>query len=110
MPIRLAHVVVILAALGSAAVAGGPSKEACIDAHSKGQDARDAGKLSLARKLFLTCAQSTCPELIQGDCAKFTDDLEREQPTVSFVARDGQNADLPDTAVYVDGVLVATRL
>jgi hypothetical protein len=29
---------------------------------------------------------------------------------VSFVARDASNVDLPDTAVYVDGVLVATRL
>ena len=86
------------------------SKEACIDAHSKGQDARDQGKVSLARKLFLTCAQSACPALVQGDCARFADDLTRMQPTLSFTARDGNGSDLPDTTVYVDDVLTATRL
>ncbi len=86
------------------------SKEVCIDSHSKGQDARDQGKVSLARKLFLTCAQSACPALVQGDCARFADDLTRMQPTLSFAARDGNGSDLPDTTVYVDDVLTATRL
>jgi hypothetical protein len=86
------------------------NKEQCIDAHSRGQDAREQGKLSLARKLFVSCAQSSCPALVQGDCARFTDDLTRQQSSLSFVARDAQGADLPDTAVYVDGYLVVTRL
>lgn len=92
------------------AFAEGPSKEVCLDSHSRGQDARDAGKLSLARKLFLACAQSACPSLVQGDCARYTDDLARMQPTVSFLARDGSGADLPDTTIYVDDMLLATRL
>jgi len=86
------------------------SKEQCVDAHSRGQDARDAGKLSLARKLFLTCAQTACPGLIQGDCARFADDLGRQQSSLTFVARDAQGTDLPDTAVYVDDSLIVTRL
>jgi hypothetical protein len=86
------------------------SKEACIDSHGRGQDAKDQGKISLARKLFLTCAQPSCPALVQGDCARFADDLTRMQPTLSFVARDGAGTDLPDTTVYIDDVLVATRL
>jgi len=86
------------------------SKEQCIDAHGRGQDAREQGKLSLARKLFLTCAQSSCPALVQRDCARFTDDLMRQQSSLSFVARDAQGSDLPDTAVYVDDALVVTRL
>jgi len=86
------------------------SKEQCVDAHSRGQDAKDAGKLSLAHKLFLTCAQPACPALIQGDCARFADDLNRQQSSLTFVARDGQGADLPDTAVYVDDSLIVTRL
>jgi hypothetical protein len=88
----------------------GISKEACLDAHSRGQDAKDQGKISLARKLFLTCAQTMCPALVQGDCARFADDLSRIQPSLSFVARDGDGADLPDTTVYVDDMLVVTRL
>ena len=94
----------------SSAMAGGPTKEECIDAHAKGQDARDGGHLTLAHNLFTTCAQSTCPSLIQGDCARFTDELSHLQPTVAFSARDGSGADMPDTTVFVDGVLVATHL
>jgi len=86
------------------------SKEQCVDAHSRGQDAKDQGKISLARRLFLTCAQSACPPLIQGDCARFADDLGRQQSSLTFVARDAQGTDLPDTAVYVDDALVVTRL
>src|SRR5262249_25891756 len=76
---------------------------------SRGQDAKDQGKLTLARKLFLTCAQSSCPQLVSSDCARFADDLGRLQPTVIFAARDGSGADLPDTTVYIDDALVATR-
>ncbi len=96
--------------LATTASANPLSKEACVDAHSKGQDARDAGKLSLARKLFLTCAQSACPSLVQNDCARFADDLNGQQPTISFIARDANGADLPDTTVYVDDELIVTRL
>ncbi|HTL37312.1 MAG TPA: hypothetical protein VL326_29465 [Kofleriaceae bacterium] len=86
------------------------SKEACVDAHSRGQDAREQGKISLARKLFLTCAQNGCPAAVQGDCARFADDLTTLQPTIVFVARDGDGNDLPETTVYVDGALIVTTL
>lgn len=105
----LVTLVTLIPLVGSSAFAD-PSKEECVDAHARGQDARDQNKLSLARKLFLTCAQAACPALVQGDCARFTDDLSRQQPTATFAARDGSGADLPDTTVYIDGVLVATRL
>ena len=101
----------LLAATGTApAMAEEVSKDSCIEAHSRGQDAKDQGKISLARKLFLSCAQSACPALVQGDCARFADELTRTQPTLNFTARDGSGADLPDTSVYVDGVLTVTRL
>jgi hypothetical protein len=86
------------------------SKEQCIEAHGKGQDAKDQGKLTVARKLFLSCAQPACPALIQGDCARFADDLTRQQSSLTFLARDAQGSDLPDNAVYIDDALVATRL
>ncbi len=103
-------VLILVTAIGAPAFADDLSKEACVDAHSRGQDARELGKISLARKLFLSCAQSTCPALVQGDCARFADDLTRMQPTLSFVSRDGGGADLPDTTIYIDGVLTVTRL
>jgi hypothetical protein len=90
--------------------AGELSKDECVDAHGRGQDAKEQGKLTLARKLFLSCAQAGCPALVVNDCARFADDLGRQQPSVSLAARDASGADLPDTTVYIDDVLVATRL
>jgi hypothetical protein len=94
----------------SAAEAAGPTKDECLDAHGKGQDAREAGQLAQAGKLFLRCADAACPDLVRNDCARFADEIDRLQPTVTFAARDGAQRDLPDTAVYVDGALVAAHL
>jgi hypothetical protein len=102
--------IALVATGATTAIADDASKEACIDAHSRGQDAKDQGKISLARKLFLSCAQSACPSIVQGDCARFADELTRTQPTLSFVARDASGHYLPDTTVYIDGVLTVTRL
>jgi hypothetical protein len=86
------------------------SKEECVEVHSRGQDLREKGQLTRARQLFLACAQSACPDLVQADCARFGDDLDHLVPSVAFAARDAKGLDLPDTNVYVDDVLVATRL
>lgn len=102
--------VIAILAFSAIAQAGELSKEECVDAHGRGQDAKEQGKLTLARKLFLTCAQSSCPQLVSNDCARFADDLGRMQPSVSLSARDGSGNDLPDTSVYIDDALIATRL
>ena len=107
--LRIWFVLIAVLALTTPA-AGEVSKEACLTAHSRGQDAHEQSKLSLARKLFLTCAQAGCPALVRDDCARAVDDLARMLPTLSFAARDRSGADLPDTAVYVDELLTATRL
>jgi hypothetical protein len=86
------------------------AKDECIDAHGRGQDLREKGQLVRARQLFLTCAQPTCPGLVQSDCARFSEEIGRLVPTVSFAARDAAQADIPITSVYVDEVLFASRL
>jgi hypothetical protein len=106
----MTRLLIILAMLVPAIAVAEPSKEECVDAHSRGQDAKEQGKLTLARKLFLSCAQSACPQLVSNDCARFADDLGRQQPSVSLAARDASGNDLPDTSVYIDDMLVATRL
>lgn len=103
-------VVALVIAASPIARADEVSKEVCIDSHSRGQDAREQNKLTLAKKLFLTCAQPSCPALVQGDCARFADDLTRMLPSVNFAARDGRGVDLPDTSVFVDDILVKSRL
>ena len=98
---RLALGCALFLSFGSLARAQSASKDACLESHSRGQDAREQGRVSLARKLFMTCAQSGCPSLVQNDCARFADELERVQPSLTFSARDADGHDLPDTAVYV---------
>ncbi len=109
---RLAPALVALVALVAPPRAGAAplSKDECVDAHSRGQDARDRGQLTQARQLFLSCAQAACPALVQADCAHLGDEAGRLVPSLSFAARDARQNDLPDAAVYVDGTLVATRL
>jgi hypothetical protein len=107
-PASIVSLAVVLLLAGRAGAA--PTKEECVDAHGKAQDAREAGQLAEARRLFLACAQPACPELVNRDCARFADEIERLQPTVTFTARDGAQNDLPDTEVYVDGARVASRL
>jgi hypothetical protein len=86
------------------------TKDECLEAHGRGQDLKDKGHLTRAKQVFLTCAQSSCPALVQADCARFGEELAQLVPTVTFGARDARAADLPITTVYVDDVLVATRL
>jgi hypothetical protein len=85
-------------------------KDDCVEAHGRGQDLREKGQLTRARQVFMSCAQSSCPGLVQADCARFGEELDRLVPTVSFSARDAKATDLPDTSVFVDDALVATRL
>ena len=107
--LAVAAAVAILVSLPPS-VSSATAKDECVDAHGRGQDARGKGQLTRARQLFLACAQSSCPNLIQGDCARFGEDIERLLPTVSFVARDSRSVDLPNTSVYVDDVLLTSRL
>jgi hypothetical protein len=104
-------------ATASVVVVGGPalagpkdSKDECLEAHGRGQDLREKGQLSRARQAFMSCAQSVCPSVVQADCARMSEELAQLVPTVTFIARDVSAVDLPATSVYVDDVLLATRL
>jgi hypothetical protein len=100
----------LLAAVLVPATGNATPREECVDSHGRAQDLRDRGQLARARQMFLTCAQSSCPSLVQQDCAKYSEELAQLVPTVTFGARDSNAADLPTTSVYVDDALVATRL
>lgn len=100
----------VLASADGECRAAGPTKEECVDAHGRGQEQKERGQLVRAKQTFLTCAQSACPALVQSDCARFGEELAQLVPTVTFGARDARAGDLPLTTVYVDDVLVASRL
>ncbi|AKV02510.1 hypothetical protein AKJ09_09173 [Labilithrix luteola] len=110
---RRVHVLSLVAAsffVAGVADAAPPTKEECVDAHGRAQDMREKSQLARARATFLVCANPACPSLVQADCAHYADELERLVPTVTFNARDGAGADLPNTQVFVDDTQVASRL
>jgi hypothetical protein len=107
VPVLVAGAVAFLV---SAAAAAPPTKEECLEAHGKGQDLRDQRQLARARAIFQVCASNACPALVQADCARFSDELSRVVPSLSFASRDERQGDLPNTAVYVDEMLIASQL
>jgi hypothetical protein len=94
----------------SVAYAAPPTKEECVESHSRGQDLRERNQLADASRLFLLCAQQSCPAIVQSDCARLAEELGRAVPSLSFSAHDASGADVPDTSVFVDGLLVASQL
>jgi hypothetical protein len=109
MPAALALTAALALGLVATTSEAAPREE-CMDAHGRAQDLRDRGQLARARQTFLTCAQSSCPSLVQQDCARYSEELAQMVPTVTFGARDANAADLPVTTVYVDDVLITSRL
>ncbi|MGC4079494.1 MAG: hypothetical protein QM702_21130 [Rubrivivax sp.] len=107
---EIVSLVVATCAFFSPATSMAASKEECMDSHGRGQDMRDRGQLVRARQMFVACAQSSCPALVQGDCARLGEELSHLVPTVTFGARDAAAGDLPNTTVYVDDVLMTSRL
>jgi hypothetical protein len=102
----LSAVAFLLAAAAQAEM----TKEQCIDANAKGQDLLHDGKLTAARVELQSCASSTCPAIIQSDCAKRLDDLERRQPAIVFDAKDASGNDLSAVRVTMDGAPLLEKL
>ncbi len=86
------------------------TKVQCIDANTKGQDLRRDGRFSAAREQLRICATPSCPAILSDDCAKRLDELDREQPTIIFDAKDGSGRDLSLVNVTVDGAPLAEKL
>jgi hypothetical protein len=80
-----------------------PTKEQCIDANTRGQDLRRAGKLSAAREQLRTCAVPACPALLRDDCTRRLDEIDKVQPTVVFMVKDAAGKDVSAVKVTMDG-------
>ncbi|HZO16116.1 MAG TPA: hypothetical protein VFB62_22735, partial [Polyangiaceae bacterium] len=47
----------------------------CLAEYESGQRTRLAGDLLAARRSFIICAQATCPEIVNTDCAQWIREL-----------------------------------
>lgn len=85
-------------------------KQACVNAHEKAQQQRNAGKLVEARQELLICGGIECPELIKQDCTQWTTEVMQTLPTVIPAAKDPAGKDLVDVKLSVDGKVVVELL
>src|SRR5687767_8902063 len=80
-----------------------PDRKACIAAADDGQKYRDEGKLAAAREMFIACSSKGCPAVISKQCAQWLAEVEKDQATVAFRAKDEQGKEIVDVKVLVDG-------
>jgi hypothetical protein len=74
-----------------AARADGPSKEQCVNAYQGAQVDLKASALGSAREKIAICLASSCPHVLQTDCADWLKTIDARQPSVvlSFQGKDG---------------------
>ncbi len=106
---RLAPFFVALLAHASAAAAP-MSKEQCIDANVRAQDARRDLHFAEAAEALRACLDPSCPSTLRDDCAERLDELQKAMPTIVFTAKDGDGRDLSDVAVTIDGKPLLAKL
>jgi hypothetical protein len=107
---RAATFVACLGCLLSAGIARADEKGACIAAHERGQEVRLANHWVEAQRLFLACAQPSCPGLVVQDCTRWEGELTQHIPSLVVAARRADGADVDDVALFVDGVPFGARL
>lgn len=102
--------IAVLASFASVPALADVTKEQCVDANTKAQDLRRVGKLSAARELLRTCANSACPAMVRDDCTKRLDELEKAQPSIIFRLKDSSGRDVSVVRVMVDGRPLTEKL
>jgi hypothetical protein len=87
-----------------------PSKDECVDADTQAQVARRAGKFRDARAQLDICVSQSCPASVRADCTERLDEVLRNAPTLVFDVKDASGADIPSTAITLDGKPLVARL
>jgi hypothetical protein len=85
-------------------------KQTCLEAHTEAQRARRQAHLLAAKAQLLLCSQDRCPRPVAEDCTRWLSEVESEQPTVVFAARDESGRDVAEVLVFVDGAILLERL
>jgi hypothetical protein len=102
--------VVCLLLSPSAALAAGPTKEACVAANEAAQDLRQAGKLREARQKLLVCVSDACPGPVREDCVQRLNDVNTAMPTIVFEVKDPNGNDVSAARVSMDGQALVDRV
>jgi hypothetical protein len=85
-------------------------KNRCADAYEATQRERAVGHLLVARTAGIFCAQSSCPDVLREDCAKWAAELGASIPSLVVEARGPSGELLSDVRVQADGALFSEHL
>jgi hypothetical protein len=101
---------VALFVLSLSSIAAAQDKKACLAAVDEGQNLRDQGKLQEARAQFQICTSRSCPAAVTKQCSDWFNEVEKDQPSVLFRAKDAAGKEIVDVKVLVDGERVADSI
>src|SRR5690606_34517065 len=73
-------VAILVAPAAEAAV----TKQACVDAATRGQIQRDDGKLTDAVEAFTVCTDAACPSAVRQSCVDWLADVRSKFPQVTL--------------------------
>jgi len=107
---RAALVAASLACLTAPSVVQADEKASCMAAHERGQEVRLANHWVEARRLFLVCAQASCPALVVQDCTRWELELGPHIPSVVVSAKRADGSDVDDVSLAIDGTTVGRPL
>ncbi len=81
-----------------------PSKGECVEADTRAQTFRSAGKLRDARAQLEICMSQACPAPVRQDCTERLDEVMRVSPNVILDVKDRAGSDLAQATVAMDGL------
>jgi hypothetical protein len=93
----------------SRAAASELTKFECVDIHTKAQDLQREEKFLAARAALVSCASSSCPQVIAADCVALERELDALIPTVVFEGEDQAGNVVAIDTLTVDGQPTALR-
>jgi hypothetical protein len=99
---RVAAAAVIFG-FGTNADADEGTKRLCVAANERAQSLAEANMLSAALVDLGVCVAESCPAPVRNDCAQQRKRIERLMPTILFVVRGNDGAELRGAHVAIDG-------
>jgi hypothetical protein len=105
---RLLGLLLFASALLSTAVARADDAK-CVAAFEETQSLRNTGRLRAARERAIICASDACPKVTTKDCMRWLTEIEQATPSIVFIARGANGAELDTARIIVDGKLAAER-
>jgi hypothetical protein len=102
----LCALLVIVKPLAAAA----DEKRVCANAYERAQELRRGGSLRASREQLVVCARDRCPDFTRVDCMKWLREIDEDTPSLVVRAQSAGGLDVPDVRVFLDGVLLTTRL